>query len=130
MTANGIARARAVALSALICSAFVLAMVGLSAAQSARSPVPAPAAATQQDWKAEIGTSDIEKALALTPADEAEIQQRLKALGLYDGPLTGALDEPTRFAITSWQKTRGVALSSFSGRCNLRSCGPRARTPT
>ena len=69
----------------------------------------------QPDWQAEIGTVDTEKALNLTPADQAEIQERLKALGLYQGPPTGTLDEPTRFAITEWQKSRGVALSSFLG---------------
>ncbi len=110
---------RAFSVAALICSAFVLAVADPSAAQSGRSPVVAPAEPKQQDWKEEIGTSDTEKALDLTPADEAEIQQRLKALGLYEGPLTGALDEPTRFAITTWQKSRGVALSSFLGPLQL-----------
>ena len=73
----------------------------------------------QQDWRAEIGTADLEKTLNLTPADQAEIQQRLKALSLYQGPLSGTLDGPTRFAITEWQKSRGVASRPpTSGRCN------------
>jgi hypothetical protein len=74
---------------------------------------------SQQDWKSEIGTSDTEAALNLTPADEAEIQLRLKALGLYQGELTGKVDEPTRFAISEWQKSRGAALSSFLGPLEL-----------
>ena len=74
---------------------------------------------SQQVWKAEIGTAETEAALNLTPADEAEIQLRLKALGLYQGELTGKVDEPTRFAISEWQKSRGVALSSFLGPLQL-----------
>jgi len=81
-----------------------------------QSPAAAPA---ETDWKAEIGTADIEKALDLTPADQKEIQQRLTALGLYKGPATGALDAPTRSAITEWQKTRGAALTSFLGPMQL-----------
>ena len=73
----------------------------------------------EKDWKAEIGTAETEKALDLTPADQKEIQQRLAALGLYKGPPTGALDEPTRSAVTEWQKSRGAALSSYLGPLEL-----------
>ena len=110
---------RAVCLATLLCPALTLIMAIPSRAQTGGPPVAGPAEATEQAWKAEIGTPDTEKALNLTPADEAEIQQRLKALGLYDGPLTGALDDATRFAITTWQKGRGVALSSFLGPLQL-----------
>lgn len=81
-----------------------------------QSPAAAPA---ETDWKAEIGTADIEKALDLTPTDQKEIQQRLTAVSLYGGPATGALDLPTRSAITEWQKTRGAALTSFLGPMQL-----------
>jgi hypothetical protein len=77
---------------------------------TASGPQPPP-----QDWRAEIGTAETEKALALTPIEEKEIQQRLTALDLYKGPPTGALDPPTRQAITDWQKSRGAALSSYLG---------------
>ena len=78
-----------------------------------------PAKAPEKDWKAEIGTAETEKALNLTPADEKEIQQRLTALGLYKGPPTGALDEPTHSAITEWQKSGRAALSSYLGPMQL-----------
>ena len=102
-------------------------------AQVQQSPAPAqvpqkvavaePAAATEavspeavspaKDWKAESGTAESDKALNLTPADQKEIQQRLIALGLYKGPATDALDAPTRSAVVEWQKSRGVAATSF-----------------
>ena len=78
-----------------------------------------PAAPSQKDWKAEIGTEDTEKALDLTPADQREIQQRLTALGIYRGPTTGALDPRTRSALADWQKTRGAAPTSFLGPMQL-----------
>jgi uncharacterized caspase-like protein len=71
------------------------------------------------DWKSEIGTAETEKELNLTPAEQKEIQQRLTALDLYKGPATGAFNPPTRSAITEWQKSRGVALSSFLGPMQL-----------
>jgi peptidoglycan hydrolase-like protein with peptidoglycan-binding domain len=71
------------------------------------------------NWKFEIGTAETEKALNLTPAEQKEIQQRLTALDLYKGPATGAFNPPTRSAITEWQKSRGVALSSFLGPMQL-----------
>ncbi len=79
-----------------------------------------PAAPAERDWKAEIGTADTEKALALTPADQKEIQQRLAALDLYKGPATGALDPPTRLALTEWwQRQRGAAPTPFLGSMQL-----------
>ena len=80
---------------------------------------PEPDKATEPDWRTEIGTAETEKALNLTPADEKEIQQRLTALDFYKGPATGALDPPTRRAITEWQKSRGAALSSYLGPMQL-----------
>jgi Caspase domain/Putative peptidoglycan binding domain len=73
----------------------------------------------EKDWRVEIGTPETENALNLTPADEKEIQLRLTALGLYMGPATGALDLPTRQAITEWQKRGGAALSSYLGPMQL-----------
>jgi peptidoglycan hydrolase-like protein with peptidoglycan-binding domain len=85
------------------------------AARSEMEPLKEP----DKDWTAEIGTAETEKALDLTPADEKEIQQRLTVLGLYKGFPTGALDEPTRSAITEWQKSRRAALSSYLGPMQL-----------
>jgi uncharacterized caspase-like protein len=68
-----------------------------------------------KDWKAEIGTAETEKALNLTPADEKEIQRRLISIDIYKGPETGALDTATRAALADWQKSRGVAPTSFLG---------------
>jgi peptidoglycan hydrolase-like protein with peptidoglycan-binding domain len=79
-----------------------------------------PAEPPQADaWKREIGAAETEKALALTPVDEKEIQQRLIALGLYKGPATGALDSLTRQALADWQKTRGAAPTSYLGPLQL-----------
>ena len=88
---------------------------GVSRSEQASEPEKPP----EKDWKAEIGTAETEKALNLTSADEKEIQQRLTALDLYKGPATGALDPPTRRAITEWQKSRGAALSSYLGPMQL-----------
>jgi uncharacterized caspase-like protein len=78
-----------------------------------------PAEPAGKDWKAEIGTAETEKALNLTPANEKEIQQRLIALDLYKGPETGRLDTVTRAALADWQKSRGVAPTSFLGSMQL-----------
>jgi uncharacterized caspase-like protein len=80
------------------------------------SPASAP---SETDWKSEIGTAESEKPLGLTPADQKEIQLRLTALDLYQGPATGALDSLTRLALSEWQKQRGVAPTSFLGRMQL-----------
>ncbi len=78
-----------------------------------------PAAPSEKDWKAEIGSAETEKALDLTSADQKEIQQRLIALQLYKGPATGAFDAPTRSAIAAWQKKDGVAATSYLGSMQL-----------
>jgi uncharacterized caspase-like protein len=80
------------------------------------SPATAP---SETNWKSEIATADTEKALDLTPADQKEVQLRLSALDLYKGLATGALDSPTRLALSEWQKQRGVASTSFLGRMQL-----------
>ncbi len=80
---------------------------------------PADSPAPTEDWKAEIGTADTEAALNLTPADRAEIQERLKALDLYDGTETGTLDEATRAAIAGWRTSRGAAPSDYLGPLQL-----------
>ncbi len=73
----------------------------------------------RKDWRAEIATAETEKALNLTAAEEKEIQQRLIALDLYKGPVTGLLDPPTRRAIAEWQKSRGAASSAYLGPMQL-----------
>jgi len=91
-----------------------------AAPQAVERQTPAePAASSDRDWKAEIGSADAEKSLGLTPAAQKEIQLRLTALGLYKGPASGTLDTLTRAAITEWQKTRGAALTSFLGPMQL-----------
>ena len=68
-------------------------MPGAAAPQAVERQAPAePAASSEKDWKAEIGSADTEKPLGLTPAAQKEIQLRLTALGLYKGPATGTLD--------------------------------------
>jgi uncharacterized caspase-like protein len=80
------------------------------------SPATAP---SEKDWRSEIGTAESEKALDLTPADQKEIQLRMTALDVYQGPATGALDSLTRLALSAWQKQRGVAQTSFLGPMQL-----------
>jgi uncharacterized caspase-like protein len=95
--------------------------------QKSQPPAPVPQKVataepdepSRKDWKAEIGTAETEKALNLTPANQKEIQQRLIALDLYKGPETGALDTVTRVALADWQKSRGVAPTSFLGSMQL-----------
>ncbi len=60
-----------------------------------------------------VGTVDTERALNLSPAAEKEVQSRLAVLDLYNGPVTGALDQATRSALAEWQKKRGFAPTSF-----------------
>ena len=88
-----------------------------------------PAAPSQKDWKAEIGTEDTEKALDLTPADQREIQQRLTALGIYRGPTTGALDRGPARRWRTGRRRGAPRRPPSSDPCNWRLCAPRARAP-
>jgi uncharacterized caspase-like protein len=77
-----------------------------------------PVAPSELDWKAEIGTTEAEKALGLTPAVEKEIQLRLTALD-HKAPANGVFDASTRGAIAEWQQSRGVTPTSFLGPLQL-----------
>ena len=63
--------------------------------------------------KESLATADTERTLNLGAAGEKEVQQRLSALDLYKGPVTGSLDPATRSAIAEWQKKSGFAPTSF-----------------
>ena len=95
----------------------------IASMESARTSAPPPAPQTlamteptgpkTDELKDNLGTADTERALNLTPAGEKEVQQRLAALDLYKGPVTGALDPATRSALAEWQKKSGFAPTSF-----------------
>ncbi len=72
-----------------------------------------PTVPKEEDWKKNVGTVETERSLNLGPTVEKEVQQRLTALDLYKGPVTGALDQATRSALADWQKKRGFAPTSF-----------------
>ena len=72
-----------------------------------------PTGPKADELKDNLGTVETEKALNLNPAGEKEVQQRLTALDLYKGPVTGSLDPATRSAIAEWQKKSGFAPTSF-----------------
>jgi peptidoglycan hydrolase-like protein with peptidoglycan-binding domain len=95
----------------------------IASMESARTSAPAPAPQTlamteptgpkADELKDDLGTADTERGLNLSPADEKEVQQRLAALDLYNGPVTGSLDPATRSALAEWQKKSGFAPTSF-----------------
>src|ERR1700733_10907883 len=95
----------------------------IASMESARTPAPTPAPQTlamvepsgpkNDAIKDDIGTADTERALNLGAAGEKEVQQRLSALDLYKGPVTGSLDPATRSALAQWQKKSGFAPTSF-----------------
>jgi len=90
-----------------------------SATTSAPTPAPQTLAMTEPTGpkddalKDNIGTLDTERSLNLGAAGEKEVQQRLRALDLYEGPDTATLDQATRSALAEWQKKRGFAPTSF-----------------
>ncbi len=95
----------------------------IASMESARTSAPTPASQTlamteptgpkADELKDNLGTVDTERALNLSTAGEKEVQQRLTALDLYKGPVTGSLDPATRSAIAEWQKKSGFAPTSF-----------------
>ncbi len=95
----------------------------IASMESARTSAPTPAPQTlamteptgpkDDALKDNIGTLDTERSLNLGAAGEKEVQQRLRALDLYEGPDTATLDQATRSALAEWQKKRGFAPTSF-----------------
>ena len=78
-------------------------------------PTPPPAQALQ----AEIGTVATEAVLAMGPPQKMELQQRLKAIGLYGGPIDGDLGPGVRAGVAEWQKRRGLAPTGELGPLQL-----------
>jgi peptidoglycan hydrolase-like protein with peptidoglycan-binding domain len=93
----------------------------IASLESARASAPAaptlamtePVGLPETELKDNVGTVETERALNLSPASAKEVQQRLTALDLYKGPVTGTLDQATRAALAEWQKRRGFAPTSF-----------------
>ena len=95
----------------------------IASMESARTSAPTPAPQTlamvepsgskDDAVKESVATADTERALNLGAEGEKEVQQRLSALDLYKGPVTGSLDPATRSAIAEWQKKSGFAPTSF-----------------
>jgi uncharacterized caspase-like protein len=92
---------------------------GPTPAPQTHAPAPQTLAITEPTslkddaLKNNVGTADTERTLNLGQAGEKEVQQRLSAIDLYDGPKTGALDTATRSALAQWQKKSGFAPTSF-----------------
>ncbi len=97
----------------------IASMEGERTSAPASRPSPQTLAMTEPNGpkndplKDNIGTLDTERTLNLGAAGEKEVQQRLRALDLYEGPETGTLDQSTRSALAEWQKKRGFAPTSF-----------------
>jgi Caspase domain/Putative peptidoglycan binding domain len=87
-----------------------------SSAGRVASVVPqASAAVSPTDLKAEIGTTETEKALRLSVADRKEVQQRLSAIAFDAGSATGVFSDKTRMAIANWQKKHQLTPTSWLG---------------
>jgi hypothetical protein len=84
---------------------------------SAFGPPPAPVA--PEALKTEIGTVATEEALNMGPPQRMELQQRLSALGLYNGPIDGDLGPGVRAAIVEWQKRHDAAPTGEIGPLQL-----------
>ncbi|MBV9905928.1 MAG: caspase family protein, partial [Hyphomicrobiales bacterium] len=86
---------------------------------SAPAPAPQTLAMTEPSnskddaVRESVANADTERALSLGAAGEKEVQQRLSAIDLYNGPKTGVLDDATRSALAEWQKKSGFAPTSF-----------------
>jgi len=76
---------------------------------------PSPATVTPEALKAEVGTVETEQALNIGPPQRMELQQRLAALSLYNGPIDGDLGPGVRSAIAEWQKRHSVASTGEIG---------------
>jgi membrane-bound lytic murein transglycosylase B len=50
----------------------------------------------------------------LSRAERVELQERLSALGLYNGALDGKLDEQTRAALAAYQQRSGITPDAFA----------------
>lgn len=84
---------------------------------SAFGPPPAPVA--PEALKAEVGTPDTEQALTMGLPARMELQVRLKALGLYSGPIDGDLGPGVQAGIIEWQKRHDVAPTGDLGPLQL-----------
>jgi hypothetical protein len=84
---------------------------------SAFGPPPPPV--TPEALKSEVGTVDTEQTLNMGPPARMELQQRLSAIGLYNGPIDGDLGPGVRAAIAEWQKRHNVAPTGEIGPLQL-----------
>ena len=80
---------------------------------------PPPATVTPEALKAEVGTVETEQALNMGPPQRMELQQRLAALSLYNGPIDGDFGPGVRSAIAEWQKRHSVAPTGEIGQLEL-----------
>jgi peptidoglycan hydrolase-like protein with peptidoglycan-binding domain len=87
------------------------------AVPSAFGPPPQPV--PPEALKAEIGTVETEQQLDIGPPGRIELQQRLTALGLYNGPMDGDLGPMARAAIAEWQKRHDIAPTGELGPLQL-----------
>jgi peptidoglycan hydrolase-like protein with peptidoglycan-binding domain len=86
-------------------------------APSAFGPPPQPV--SPEALKAELGTVETEQQLDIGPPGRIELQQRLTAIGLYNGPMDGDLGPMARAAIAEWQKRHDIAPTGELGPLQL-----------
>ena len=65
--------------------------------------------------KAEIGTTQTEKALALDVKAKKELQKRLDLIGFAPGNQAGTFNDKTRSAIGAWQKSHDIPQTTYLG---------------
>jgi peptidoglycan hydrolase-like protein with peptidoglycan-binding domain len=94
---------------------------------SAFGPPPAPV--SPEALKGEVGTVETENALNMGPPQRMELQQRLSALGLYNGPIDGDIGPGVRAAIAEWQKRHNVAPTGELGPLQLSALRVESEAP-
>jgi uncharacterized caspase-like protein len=95
----------------------IASMENAAAATSAPGPqrlaMAEPAGIRDDAVKETAATVDTERALNLGAVGEEEVQQRLSALDLYNGPKTGTMNPATRSALAQWQKKSGFTPTTY-----------------
>jgi peptidoglycan hydrolase-like protein with peptidoglycan-binding domain len=89
------------------------------AANPPGGPPPSEPAPSTVALKAEVGTMQTEQSLNLAPEDRIELQQRLQALGVYNGPTDGNLGAAFRTAVGNWQRQHQLAPTGWLGPVQL-----------
>jgi hypothetical protein len=90
---------------------------------------PPPPTVSPEALKSEIGTVETEQSLNMGQPARMELQQRLSALGLYNGPIDGDLGPGMRSAIAEWQKRHNLASTGEIGPIQLAALRAESEAP-